>query len=89
MTPRCAFIDRVLAARFVRSCYAAANVLVVSVDTPLLLRALALYEARPDKQWGLTDCISFIVMQDNNLTEAVTADNHFVQAGFRALMREP
>ena len=40
------------------------------------------------KEWGLTDCISFIVMEDNGLTEALTTDEHFQQAGFRALLRE-
>ncbi len=82
-------INRTLAAAFVRQCYAPGNVRVVPVDTPLLLRGLALYETRPDKTWSLTDCISFVVMQDQNLTDAITADHHFQQAGFRALMREP
>lgn len=57
-----------------------------SVDTTLLKRALQLYTARADKTWGLTDCISFVVMQDQKLTEAITADQHFVQAGYRALL---
>ena len=82
-------INRALAAAFVRQCYAPGNVRVVPVDTPLLLRGLALYEARPDKTWSLTDCISFVVMQDQNLTDAITADHHFQQAGFRVLMQEP
>ena len=46
-----------------------------------------LYAQRPDKEWSLTDSISFCVMKDNGLTEALTADKHFVQAGFKALMR--
>jgi hypothetical protein len=58
------------------------------VDTPLLQRALLLYRARPDKTWSLTDCLSFVVMQDRELTEALTTDGHFTQAGFRALLRE-
>jgi uncharacterized protein len=37
---------------------------------------------RPDKEWSLTDCISFIVMEEHGLTEALTADHHFAQAGF-------
>jgi len=41
-----------------------------------------------DKEWGLTDCISFIVMGDHGLTDASTTDEHFEQAGFRALLRE-
>jgi predicted nucleic acid-binding protein len=61
---------------------------VVSVDTALLGRALELYGARPDKDWGLTDCISFTVMSENSLIDAATADFHFVQAGYRALLLE-
>ena len=50
----------------------------------------ALYAARPDKKWSLTDCISFILMQEMGLAEALTGDGDFIQAGFRILMkREP
>ena len=54
----------------------------------LLDRALELYTARADKKWSLTDCISFLTMQDEQLTDALTADHHFVQAGFNALLCE-
>ncbi len=81
-------VNRVAAVRFIRQCYQTANMLVVSVGPQLLIRALELYEARPDKTWGLTDCISFVIMQDQGLTDALTADVHFVQAGYRALMLE-
>jgi uncharacterized protein len=47
-----------------------------------------LYSRRPDKGWSLTDCVSFVVMTDRGLTEALTGDHHFEQAGFRALLRE-
>ena len=50
-------------------------------------RGIDLYARRPDKQWSLTDCISFIVMRDRGLTDALTGDHHFEQAGFRALLR--
>ncbi len=60
----------------------------VGVDTMLLRRGWLLYEERPDKKWSLTDCISFLVMRDRNLVEALTHDHHFEQAGFRALLRE-
>ena len=45
-----------------------------------------LYIRRPDKEWSLTDCISFVVMQEQGLSEALTGDHHFEQAGFKALL---
>ena len=81
--------DRDAAGQFIRNCYRTPNMQVVSIDTVLLARALQLYQERADKEWGLTDCISFVVMQEEGLTEAVTADQHFVQAGYRALLLEP
>jgi predicted nucleic acid-binding protein len=74
--------------QFIQQCYRTSNMRVVGVDTPLLSSALELYQARPDKHWGLTDCLSFVAMQTQGLTEAVTADVHFVQAGYRALLLE-
>jgi len=61
---------------------------IVPLLEPLYARGMQLYRARPDKEWGLTDCVSFLVMQDRGLTEALTTDEHFQQAGFRALLRE-
>jgi uncharacterized protein len=46
-----------------------------------------LFSSRPDKRWSLTDCISFAAMTERHMTEALTADIHFEQAGFRALLR--
>ena len=55
--------------------------------TPEILEdGVALFRRRPNKSWPLTDCISFVVMQDRQLEEALTADHHFVQAGFKALL---
>jgi hypothetical protein len=59
---------------------------VVSATQKLFERGLALYDNRPDKNWSLTDCISFVVMQDHGITEALTADRHFEQAGFVPLL---
>ena len=49
-------------------------------------RGRELYHERPDKKWSLTDCISFVVMRDEQLSEALTADRHFEQAGFKSLL---
>ena len=77
------------AAEFIDACYGTTNVTIVSVDTELLHRAVDFYRLHQDKDWGLTDCISFVVMKEHGLVIAMTADAHFRQAGFRALMLEP
>ena len=46
-----------------------------------------LYVRRPDKAWSLTDCISFVVMREHGMNEALTGDRHFEQAGFIALLK--
>jgi predicted nucleic acid-binding protein len=61
--------------------------IVAASDEPFR-RGVALFARRPDKSWSLTDCTSFVVMADRGLTEALTGDHHFEQAGFRALLRE-
>ncbi len=56
--------------------------------TPQLFeQAFNLYKTHEDKAWGLVDCISFVVMKQTGMTQALTFDQHFVQAGFQALMR--
>lgn len=65
-----------------------ADVQIIPLDSLLWQRAWQLFSTRPDKAWSLTDCISFIAMQDGALTEALTSDTHFRQAGFRALLLE-
>lgn len=62
------------------------NVEIISISEDLYKRAFELYRERIDKEWGLTDCISFVVMQDRELAEALTTDDHFRQAGFQALL---
>ncbi len=59
---------------------------LVAASGGLIERGARLCRERPDKEWPLTDCISFVVMQDHGVTEALTADHHFEQAGFQALL---
>jgi predicted nucleic acid-binding protein len=54
-------------------------------DAATFWRGVELYRTRPDQQWSLTDCISFVVMANEGITEALTGDHHFEQAGFTAL----
>jgi len=59
---------------------------IIPSDTRMFALGLALYAERRDKDWSLTDCISFVVMRQQGLTEALTGDRHFQQAGFKALL---
>lgn len=61
---------------------------IIPTTTELFQQGLSLYENRHDKDWGLTDCLSFVVMKEKELTAALTTDDHFRQAGFRALLLE-
>ncbi len=64
------------------------NVEIATLTEELYGKAMKLYRERLDKEWGITDCISFIVMQNLGLIEALTTDEHFKQAGFRSLLIE-
>lgn len=59
---------------------------IVPLSEELFAKAFALFRQRPDKAWGLTDCLSFVVMRERGMSEALTADEHFEQAGFVALL---
>jgi predicted nucleic acid-binding protein len=61
---------------------------IVPLTEELYERGARLYSGRADKEWGMTDCISFVLMRERGMTEALTADEHFRQAGFVALLRE-
>jgi hypothetical protein len=64
------------------------SVEIIALSDQLFEQASKLYSERPDKEWGLTDCVSFVVMQARSITDALTTDEHFRQAGFRALLHE-
>ena len=61
---------------------------IVPLTDSLLDEATVLYQQRSDKNWGLTDCVSFALMQREGISESLTADVHFRQAGFKALLLE-
>jgi predicted nucleic acid-binding protein len=79
---------RTQAAEILKTLQSSSLVKIVPFSSALLTVAFELYEHRLDKDWGLTDCVSFVVMQRHGLREALTVDEHFQQAGFRALLRE-
>jgi uncharacterized protein len=60
---------------------------ILPADQTTLEQATQLYRDRADKEWSLTDCTSFVIMQREGLVDALTADQHFEQAGFAALLK--
>lgn len=62
------------------------GIVIVPMSEELFKQAFALFRDRRDKDWGLTDCLSFVVMWERGIGEALTADRHFRQAGFRPLL---
>jgi predicted nucleic acid-binding protein len=64
------------------------DVQIVASSSDLFRRGAELFAARPDKEWSLTDCISFVVMADLGITDSLTSDRHFEQASFRILLKD-
>ncbi len=63
------------------------NFEIVPASGSLLESAHAMYDKFSDKSWSLTDCTSFIIMRGRKIINALTADHHFEQAGFRTLLK--
>lgn len=78
---------RPLAVELVRKCEADPRVEIVPPSQQLFDAGLVLFARRQDKHWSLTDCISFVAMRQRGLTDALTADHHFQQAGFNVLLK--
>jgi predicted nucleic acid-binding protein len=60
---------------------------IIPTSPELFLSGILMHRNRPDKEWSLTDCISFHLMQERGIQRALTYDLHFAQAGFQPLMR--
>jgi predicted nucleic acid-binding protein len=72
--------------RLVANLRSAVAVEIAPASAELFQRGLILFASRGDKKWSLTDCTSFVIMQERGIAEALTADHHFEQAGFMALL---
>lgn len=72
---------------FIETIKTASHVEVVPIDSLLEEQAWQLLKDRQDKEWSLVDCASFVVMQQHGITEALTTDRHFEQAGFVRLLK--
>lgn len=77
---------RWLGVRIINMLRSNADVRIVPTSTEVLDRAVRLYIQHQDKEWGLTDCISFVSMRQSRLANVLTLDHHFTQAGFQVLL---
>ncbi len=77
---------RLRAAALVRRLHQQPTITVHPQSRATFLAGLALYEARPDKSYSLTDCVSMHTMCQEGITEVLTHDNHFTQEGFIILL---
>jgi hypothetical protein len=76
------------ASEIIEEFFTSDEVEIVNLNAVLFQEAFELYRAHKDKAWGMTDCVSFIVMRGRGIEAALTNDKDFRQAGFNALMRE-
>ncbi len=76
------------AIQLINSIQLSENTRVVEINKEIYNEAWGLYSNRTDKEWGLTDCASFVVMKRYAITVAFTNDHHFEQMGFNILLKE-
>ena len=79
---------RVFATQMVNVLDADPDVEIAPISSKRFWAAFGRYANRPDQRWSLTDCDSFLVMEERGITEALAYDRDFIQAGFKALLRD-
>jgi uncharacterized protein len=80
-------VDRLLFIGIPSSLQHDPNAIVIPASHELFQHGCDLFAKRPDKNWSLVDCTSFVVMEEYGITDALTADHHFAQAGFTVLLK--
>lgn len=94
LTTEAVLIEIASALRFPRLRHSAVEIIeglwrsavIVQLSPDLLRESWEMYKRHSDKEWSWVDTISFVVMRREGMTEALTSDHHFTQAGFRALL---
>ncbi len=71
---------------FIEGLQKSADVQIIPASSDLFSLGFELYKIRPDKEWSVVDCSSFIIMEEMKISEAFTEDRHFEQAGFVKLL---
>ena len=79
--------DRVSYTHTVEQVRADPETTICPATSNLFDRGFELFADRADKDWSMTDCISFVVMHERTLVEVLSADHHFEQAGFTILLK--
>lgn len=79
---------RAIAVRFLDDVRSDRRVTIVGYEESCYSGGLEIFRSRQDKGWSLTDCISIHVMQEQGLTEVLTGDRHFRQAGYKAIFAD-
>lgn len=72
---------------FIESLRKHPNTTIIPQTSEQFQDALGLYKQRLDKAWSHTDCVSFLIMKEHVISDALAYDKHFLQAGYAALMR--
>lgn len=80
-------IPRPKAIAFINSLKQSPYIEIIHIDIQTDVKAWQLFSQRPDKNWSLVDCSSFVIMNYRQITEALTNDRHFEQAGFVRLLK--
>ena len=78
---------RNLFASFARDLLTDSRIEILPADREQFEAGCALYDARADKEWSLTDCISMVIMEERAMRDIFTADHHFEQAGYNILLK--
>jgi predicted nucleic acid-binding protein len=80
-------VNKNLGAGFIESCFEEADTHLIHTDPELFSQAVSMYTQYVDKKWSLTDCLSFIVMKENEISIAFSSDHHYEQAGFQYTLK--
>lgn len=80
-------VPRSLMVAFIEGLKTSPYVEIVNVDSHLDEEAWQFLKSVQDKKWSLVDCASFVVMRHRCISEALTSDHHFGQAGFVCLLK--
>jgi len=75
-----------LVANYVSHLYGTKGYSIIEQSREQFINALKIYSRYADKDWGFVDCLSYCVMRDNHITDALSHDRHFKQMSFKTLL---